>query len=225
MRDHDHPACQQTRRNTSSRRELPKFQSITMMSWTTSGVSFILSHRLMMTTATTKTTTATTIWHERGPTAAGHVRGRCAGARVKTRDLERICRQPSQDEWVCNNTWVPPHLAAIWRTGMIPCRSADVSCRGPLPRRISRESARTWSLTMSSAVHRTLAALMAACLLVTSSTQADDKESTKPERKKQAEIAVFTLSGPITETPTPDDPLFGSIGSESLKSLIERMDK
>jgi protease IV len=78
---------------------------------------------------------------------------------------------------------------------------------------------------MSSAAQRILATLMAACLLMSSVLRADDKESEKPESTKPAEIAVFTLSGPITETPTPDDPLFGSIGSESLKSLVERIDK
>jgi protease IV len=108
---------------------------------------------------------------------------------------------------------------------MIPGRSAGVVHGGDLPWRISRDSARTWSLTMSSAVLRTLTALTAACLLINLPLRADDKESNQPERKKPAEIAVFTLSGPITETPTPDDPLFGSIGSESLKSLVERMDK
>jgi protease-4 len=38
-------------------------------------------------------------------------------------------------------------------------------------------------------------------------------------------VAVFPFDGPITEKPMPEDPLFGSLKSESLQSLTARMEK
>ena len=81
---------------------------------------------------------------------------------------------------------------------------------------------------MKSTLRSALAALLAATILLPASLQAaDDKDSDKKAnaKKKPAEIAVFSLNGPITETPTPDDPFFGSVGNESLKSLVARMDQ
>src|SRR5690606_9934099 len=101
------------------------------------------------------------------------------------------------------------------RSGGISCRTGQIPC----PNR---------SLTMLRTVAPTLAALAAICLLSSPALLADDKDAEKTGKSgaaKAAQVAVFTLSGPITETPTPDDPLFGSMGSESLRSLIERMDK
>src|SRR5690606_341844 len=72
------------------------------------------------------------------------------------------------------------------------------------------------------------ALLLSTLLLSGGEISADDsskKGSASGERSRSAEIAVFELKGPVTETPTPDDPLFGAIGSESLKSLLERMDQ
>lgn len=68
--------------------------------------------------------------------------------------------------------------------------------------------------------------LMWGLMLPTSVHAAEgDKPAEKAERTRPAEIAVFELKGPVTETPTPDDPLFGSVGSESLKSLVDRLDQ
>ena len=82
---------------------------------------------------------------------------------------------------------------------------------------------------MKTTLRPALAALLAALLLVPVSARAadekDSEKSSKEEKQKPAEIAVFALNGPITETPTPDDPFFGSIGNESLKSLVARMDQ
>ncbi len=40
-----------------------------------------------------------------------------------------------------------------------------------------------------------------------------------------AAIAVFSLDGPLVESPRSDDFLFGSLGSESLHDLLERMER
>ncbi|AMV17108.1 signal peptide peptidase SppA [Planctomyces sp. SH-PL14] len=46
------------------------------------------------------------------------------------------------------------------------------------------------------------------------------------EEAKPANIVpVFTLSGSVKETALPDDPIFGAIGTESLRSLVSRVDK
>ena len=47
----------------------------------------------------------------------------------------------------------------------------------------------------------------------------------EPAKKKPTTIAVFDLGAAITEKPTPDDPLFGTIGSESLRSVTSRIEK
>ena len=47
----------------------------------------------------------------------------------------------------------------------------------------------------------------------------EEEESSKPV------VAVFSLDRPITEAPTGDDFLFGSIGAEPLKDLVARMNK
>ena len=52
---------------------------------------------------------------------------------------------------------------------------------------------------------------------------ADRKEQS--EEKEPATIAVFTLRGMLPETPMSDDLLFGSAKNESLKDLLERLDK
>ena len=51
-----------------------------------------------------------------------------------------------------------------------------------------------------------------------------------PPQARQAQqsgpqIAVFSLAGPVTERPGDVDPLFGNPNSESLQSLVTRMDK
>ncbi len=50
------------------------------------------------------------------------------------------------------------------------------------------------------------------------------QDETKPE-KKPGTIAVFDLSKTITDQPAPDDPLFGTIGAESLLALTTRIEK
>ncbi len=47
------------------------------------------------------------------------------------------------------------------------------------------------------------------------------------EAKPAAEsvVAVFSMDGPVVETPMGDDFLFGSIGAESLHDLVERLEK
>lgn len=49
-------------------------------------------------------------------------------------------------------------------------------------------------------------------------------ESTKPAAKPGT-LAIFRFSGAITDRPMPDDPLFGTIGGESLNSLVTRLNK
>ena len=62
---------------------------------------------------------------------------------------------------------------------------------------------------------------MAVLPLVTSDViqAAEEEESSKPV------VAVFSLDRPVTEAPTGDDFLFGSIGAEPLKDLVARMNK
>lgn len=64
-----------------------------------------------------------------------------------------------------------------------------------------------------------LAMLVLSLMLPAIAPAAEDAAPKKPDT-----IAVFSLSSTITEAPTPDDPLFGSIGSESLRSLVSRLD-
>lgn len=65
---------------------------------------------------------------------------------------------------------------------------------------------------------RFVAALLAMTIPAWSTANAQDE-------KKPGTIAVFDLSKTITDKPTPDDPLFGSVGGESLRSLTGRMEK
>lgn len=44
-------------------------------------------------------------------------------------------------------------------------------------------------------------------------------------KKLPGTIAVFELDRPVTDKPTPDDPLFGSVGGESLRALLGRLEK
>lgn len=57
-------------------------------------------------------------------------------------------------------------------------------------------------------------------VLLTSPCFGQEKQEKKPET-----VAVFDLSRSVTDKPTPDDPLFGSVGGESLRSLTNRMKK
>ncbi len=52
---------------------------------------------------------------------------------------------------------------------------------------------------------------------------AQDKD--KDDKKEPGTVAVFDLGGAITDKPTPDDPIFGSIGNESLRSFTGRLKK
>jgi protease-4 len=58
----------------------------------------------------------------------------------------------------------------------------------------------------------------AACLPSRSATAADSKTSSTPT------VAVFTLDS-LSETPTPEDPIFGAVGGESLVGMVRRLDK
>lgn len=54
---------------------------------------------------------------------------------------------------------------------------------------------------------------------------AENGESVKPNKSRPAEIAVFTLSGTITEKPSPDDLPLGGLQGESLLQLARRIDQ
>ena len=74
-------------------------------------------------------------------------------------------------------------------------------------------------------MHRTirpLAALLCLAVAAGGSAQDDKKDADKKEDGK-AKIAVFTISGAVTEAPAADDPFFGQVGSESLYSLLKRL--
>ncbi|MCA8995495.1 MAG: signal peptide peptidase SppA [Planctomycetaceae bacterium] len=45
-----------------------------------------------------------------------------------------------------------------------------------------------------------------------------------PSKRQPTVVAVFELDSPITERPTADDPLFGTIGAESLRSFLKRIE-
>lgn len=47
----------------------------------------------------------------------------------------------------------------------------------------------------------------------------------QPAAKPPGRVALFDLDTPITDRPMADDPLFGDVGGEALRSLIERMKK
>lgn len=71
---------------------------------------------------------------------------------------------------------------------------------------------------MDFARYRFVAALLAFALFNLTPTDAQDN-------KNPGTIAVFELGSAITDKPTPDDPLFGSVGGESLRSLTMRLEK
>ncbi|QDU37995.1 Protease 4 [Maioricimonas rarisocia] len=62
--------------------------------------------------------------------------------------------------------------------------------------------------------------VLCAALLMSAGLTARADDSTKP-----ATVAVFAFDRTVTEKPVSDDPLFGSVGSETLYSLIERLDE
>lgn len=73
---------------------------------------------------------------------------------------------------------------------------------------------------------RTLFALLLPALLgVVPAAMAEGKQPEKQEKPQPQTVAVFSLDNPITDKPTPDDPLFGTIGAESLRSLVTRIEK
>ncbi len=73
-------------------------------------------------------------------------------------------------------------------------------------------------LLLRSSVLWILAALFTAPVIPTSAARAADTKTSSEV------IAVFTLKG-LTETPAPEDPIFGAVGQESLLELTRRMDK
>lgn len=67
--------------------------------------------------------------------------------------------------------------------------------------------------------------IISAAMVVYLTTAISPTFAQDSEKKAPGTIAVFDLNGSITDAPTPDDPIFGSVGSESLRSLIERLEK
>jgi protease IV len=61
--------------------------------------------------------------------------------------------------------------------------------------------------------------------LLGSAPAAHAEEEKQAKKPKPQTVAVFTLDNPVTDKPTPDDPLFGTIGAESLRSLVSRIEK
>ena len=59
----------------------------------------------------------------------------------------------------------------------------------------------------------------------TSQPGVKSEQPAEPQQAKPAIIPVIALDRPLTESPTVDDPFFGSLGAESLKSLVERLEK
>lgn len=74
-----------------------------------------------------------------------------------------------------------------------------------------------------------LGAAVVLCGVQSASAQLFDFPFAPPEQQGAQEvgpqIAVFSLEGPVTERPGDVDPLFGNPNSESLQSLVTRMDK
>ena len=69
-----------------------------------------------------------------------------------------------------------------------------------------------------------MVAFMSSVVLAQPGLAQDDKK--KDEKKKDpTTVAVFDFSRPITDKPTPDDPLFGQVGGESLRSVTKRLQK
>src|SRR4051794_19994520 len=71
---------------------------------------------------------------------------------------------------------------------------------------------------------RLLLALAAGLLPFAPAAFAADKKD-KDKKAEQPTVAVFRLTGAVTEQPKADDFSFGDVGGESLKELVERMDK
>ena len=62
----------------------------------------------------------------------------------------------------------------------------------------------------------------------TAAKQAENKQRTEDKKSKQtsqAVIPVFSLDRPILESPVVEDPFFGSMGAQTLKSLVARLEK
>jgi protease-4 len=59
-----------------------------------------------------------------------------------------------------------------------------------------------------------------------STSETDDKSGENDDKKKTKKIVpVFTLNRPLLESPVGNDPLFGTVGAETLKSLVSRLEK
>ena len=56
-------------------------------------------------------------------------------------------------------------------------------------------------------------------------TQHESSKSDKAKKAAPAVIPVFSLDRPILESPIVEDPFFGSMGAETLKSLVARLEK
>src|SRR5690606_24526084 len=61
-----------------------------------------------------------------------------------------------------------------------------------------------------------------ACVIVAGPVSAADE---KNGAQVPGTVAVFTLDSPITDRPPVEDPLFGSIGAESMRSFLLRLKK
>jgi len=73
---------------------------------------------------------------------------------------------------------------------------------------------------------RLFSACLAAALLSPAMVFAQDgDQAEKAAPKKPTTIAVFNLGGTLSDTPAPEDPIFGSLGSESLRELTTRLRK
>lgn len=67
--------------------------------------------------------------------------------------------------------------------------------------------------------------ICAALLLAPCFSPMQAAEQPKAKSGTQATVAVFSLNGPVLETPMGQDFLFGPVGGESLKDLVARMRK
>ena len=59
----------------------------------------------------------------------------------------------------------------------------------------------------------------------TATEEAEAPQAAAETEQKPAVIAVFSFNQALLESPIGDDPLFGSIGAESLKDLVARLEK
>ncbi len=79
---------------------------------------------------------------------------------------------------------------------------------------------------MLSARSRRLATLLITTLLLPAGLlAAEEGDSERPKRKRRAEVAVFTIKGALSETPTAEALPFGPQGGESLLKLVQRFDQ